>query len=108
MEKHTEDETGVDWRPDWQGADLARVRALEAEAAAKVGLFRRMRRELGLTQAETASLLATTQANISKMERREVLDLAALRVLAASRQGRLKLTLELEGGRSVDLSPELA
>ncbi|WP_082445888.1 helix-turn-helix domain-containing protein [Sphingomonas sp. Leaf20] len=103
-------EVGVDWRPQWEGADLARVEKLEAEANRSVSAFRNFRKMIGLTQVQVAELLNTTQANVSKMEKRRSLDMGVIISLASAKNIKVDIKLTMENGESVDfedLAPSL-
>ena len=102
MERIRDKEVGIDWHPQWEGADLAEVERLEREAL-ELNFLRNLRKELGLTQLELAKILHITQAGVSKIENRRTLDISVLRSLAESQEAQLRMSLDLPDGRSIDL-----
>lgn len=106
MEKIKDKEIGIDWRPAFEGADLRHVERLEAEAASSFALMRKTRQALNVTQAELAAQLETTQAAVSKMEKRGAVDVNTLQALAALRNAKLSISMELPDGRHVKLLEE--
>lgn len=73
--------TEIDWRPELSASRAARVQTLQARYENAGSIFKKIRERLGLTQVEAARRLSTTQANVSKVEKRETLDLAQIRKL---------------------------
>ncbi|KXU30930.1 hypothetical protein A0J57_14005 [Sphingobium sp. 22B] len=65
-----------------QPRDRGRVDALKAQLAPGASMFRAMREKLGLTQVQAALRLQTSQANVSKMEKRPTADLSQIQKLA--------------------------
>ncbi|MEA1015156.1 helix-turn-helix transcriptional regulator [Sphingosinicella sp. LY1275] len=73
----------VDWQPELSPERRERVaRHLERFAAAAT-MFKRARQELGLSQVEAAARLGTTQANVSKIEKRHTAEVGQLEKLVA-------------------------
>ena len=72
----------TEWRSNLGADSRARVDALKAELAAGASLFRAMRERLGLTQVQAAMRLHTSQANVSKLEKKPTADLAQISKLA--------------------------
>jgi transcriptional regulator with XRE-family HTH domain len=70
----------------------------EAPAAAIGPSLRRLREQRGLTQAELAARLDTTQSEVSKLERRADARLSTVRSYVAALGGRLLLTARFPGG----------
>jgi DNA-binding XRE family transcriptional regulator len=102
MKRTRDKEVGIDWHPQWEGANLAEVERLEHEAL-ELNFLRNLRKELGLTQIDLARILHITQAGVSKIENRKTLDLSVLTSLAESQDAHLKMSLDLPDGRSIDL-----
>src|SRR5690349_1058290 len=92
-----------EWRPDWSQGDLEEIERLKAELRLAKPIVRRLRKELGLSQAEAAEILETTQSNVSKIEARADPPLSVLRRLIESRGGRLALTAVFGDGREIEL-----
>jgi transcriptional regulator with XRE-family HTH domain len=82
---------------------VAHERAIEMLRATPLG---ELRRALEMTQEEIASILGTTQANISQMERRGDMYLSTLREYVAALGGELEITARFPGGelRLIQLS----
>jgi DNA-binding XRE family transcriptional regulator len=92
-----------EWHPDWSHSDLEEIERLKAELRQAKPIVRRLRKELGLSQAEAAEILETTQSNVSKIEARPDPTLSVLRRLVESRGGRLALTAVFHDGREISL-----
>lgn len=92
-----------EWRPDWSQGDLEEIERLKAELRQAKPIVRRLRKELGLSQAEVAEILETTQSNVSKIEAKTDPPLSVLRRLIESRGGRLAVTATLSDGREIEL-----
>ena len=92
-----------EWRPDWSQGDLEEIERLKAELRAAKPIVRRLRKELGLSQAEAAEILETTQSNVSKIEAKTDPPLSVLRRLIESRGGRLAVTAVFGDGREIQL-----
>lgn len=60
--------------------------------------MRRVRKLLGLTQAEVAALLDVTQSNVSKIEMKGDPSLSILARMAEAKNKKLGLTLESDDG----------
>lgn len=71
-----------EWRSTLDAGARAKVDALKAQIAPGASMFRAMRERLGLTQVQAALRLRTTQANVSKMEKRPTADLGQIQKLA--------------------------
>jgi len=92
-----------EWRPAWGEEDLAEIERLKAELRRLSPIVRRLRQELGLSQAEAARILDTTQSNVSKIEAKHDPTLSVLRRLMESRRGRLVVFGVLPDGREIPL-----
>lgn len=92
-----------EWQPDWSREDLEEIERLKAELRQARPIVRRLRKELGLSQAEAAEILETTQSNVSKIEAKADPPLSVLRRLIESRGGRLALTAVFGDGREISL-----
>jgi len=99
----------VEWRPDlepdWTPEDEAEVQRLVAELRRSPPVVRRLRQGLGLSQAEAARVLRTTQSNVSKLDAKTDPKLSVLRRLVESRGGTLEIRAVLPDGRAIHLSP---
>ena len=99
----------VEWRPDlgpdWGPEDEAEVERLMAELRGARPVVRRLRQALGLSQAEAAAILGTTQSNVSKIEAKTDPTLSVLRRLIESRGGKLEVRAVLPDGREIPLVP---
>lgn len=71
------------WRPQLSPERQARIAAHRDRFAGAATMFRAARQELGLSQVEAAARLGTTQANISKIEKRSTTEIGQLERLAA-------------------------
>jgi DNA-binding XRE family transcriptional regulator len=92
-----------EWQPDWSQGDLDEIERLKAELREAKPIVRRLRKELGLSQAEAAEILETTQSNVSKIEAKADPPLSVLRRLVESRGGRLALIATFGDGREISL-----
>lgn len=92
-----------EWRPAWGEEDQAEIERLKAELRRLSPIVRRLRQELGLSQAEAARILETTQSNVSKIEARHDPALSVLSRLIESRGGRLVVSGILPDGREIPL-----
>ena len=92
-----------EWRPDWSQGDLAEIERLKAELRQAKPVVRRLRKELGLSQAEVAEILETTQSNVSKIEAKTDPPLSVLRRLIESKGGRLHMTAVFKNGKEIPL-----
>ncbi|WP_174273636.1 helix-turn-helix domain-containing protein [Sphingomonas bacterium] len=93
----------IEWRPELSAERLARVERHMERFARAGSLFRSIRERLGLTQVEAALRLGTTQANVSKLEKRPTADLAQLSKLAANSRYKVVLVLRSETEQEKDL-----
>ena len=94
------DETGdlVPWDAELSQEGLAYAARLRAELEPQISLVKRLRTALGLTQVEAARILAVTQANVSKIERRDDPTLSVLARMVEARGGKLRLEIETAEG----------
>lgn len=76
----------LEWNPTFDAEGEAKVAAYQQEFVKGGELFRQVRDMLGMTQNQVAMLLQTTQANVSKAEKRASLDVDQLRSLAAQKE----------------------
>lgn len=76
-------DTAEEWQPELSPERQARVAAHRDRFAGAATMFRKARQELGLSQVEAALRLSTTQANISKIEKRATTEIGQLEKLAA-------------------------
>jgi DNA-binding transcriptional regulator YiaG len=97
-------EEAQEWRPAWNEEDRAEIERLKAELRRFSPLVRRLRQDLGLSQAEAARILGTTQSNVSKLEAKHDPTLSVLRRLIESQGGRLVVYGILPDGREIPLS----
>lgn len=88
-----QDIEGIEWRPRLSAERRARVERQRQRFARAGSLFRAIRERIGLTQVEAALRLGTSQANVSKLERRPSADLAQLAKLAADSDYEVVLVL---------------
>ena len=56
------------WKPKWSAKDKEQIDALVIEIGQRASALQALRKELGLSQAELAEILQTTQSNVSTME----------------------------------------
>jgi ribosome-binding protein aMBF1 (putative translation factor) len=98
----------VEWRPDlgpdWTPEDEAEVERLVAELRRARPVVRKLRQALGLSQAEAARILETTQSNVSKIEAKTDPTVSVLRRLIESRGGKLEVRAVLPDGREIPLA----
>jgi DNA-binding XRE family transcriptional regulator len=92
-----------EWRPAWGEGDRAEIERLKAELRRLSPVVRRLRQELGLSQAEAAKILETSQSNVSKIEAKHDPALSVLRRLIESRGGRLVVRGIMPDGRQIPL-----
>lgn len=74
----------VTWQPELAPKRKARVAAHHDRFASAATMFKKARQELGLSQVEAATRLGTSQANISKIEKRLTAEIGQLEKLAAN------------------------
>lgn len=103
MTKSNIDPTSVDWRPVWKGADLEEYNRLCANFRSQVASFRALRRALGLSQADAAKRLVTSQSNVSKIEAKSDLSLSSLRKLLGD-DGELRIVAHLKNGSDIEFA----
>lgn len=98
----------IEWRPDrgpdWTAEDEAEVERLVAELRRARPVVRKLRQALGLSQAEAARILGTTQSNVSKIEAKTDPTLSVLRRLIESQDGKLEVRAVLPDGREICLT----
>ena len=93
----------LEWRPDWSPDDWEEIERLKGELRRERPVVRRLRQALGLSQAEAASILDTTQSNVSKIEAKQDPTLSVLRRLIESQGGKLEVRGILPDGREIQL-----
>lgn len=91
------------WKPKWSAEDKKQIDALVVEIGERVSALHALRKELGLSQAELAKILNTTQSNVSKLEAGRDVRLATLKTLIESRGGHMKVVAEFDG-REIELA----
>jgi DNA-directed RNA polymerase specialized sigma24 family protein len=87
----------VEWKPEWKGKDLEYYEQVRGQLEPAVSMLRSVRELLGLSQAEVAEILRTTQSNVSKMEGRADTGVGLLSKLMQSKGGSLKIVAEFGG-----------
>jgi hypothetical protein len=87
----------VEWRPEWTGEDLEYYRQVRSEVEPAISMLRSVRELLGLSQAEAAEILSTTQSNVSKMEARSDTGVGLLGQLMRAKGGSLRIVAEFDG-----------
>jgi ribosome-binding protein aMBF1 (putative translation factor) len=92
-----------EWRPAWGEEDRAEIERLKAELRRLSPIVRRLRQELGMSQADAAKVLDTTQSNVSKIEAKHDPALSVLRRLVESCGGRLVVRGVMSDGREISL-----
>jgi predicted transcriptional regulator len=90
------DEDLVDWRPDWTEAEQSDVEASIVAIKKNISAMRTLREAMGLSQADFAKLMDTTQSNVSKMEASPNLRLSSLRKAIESRGGALTVVARID------------
>ncbi|MCD2322988.1 helix-turn-helix domain-containing protein [Sphingomonas sp. IC-56] len=100
----THETKGAAWRRELEGADLQRYERVKAEFVEGADLFRRARKALNMSQVETAKLLGTTQANVSKIENRSEPDLDALWRLSRAIGGSFSVSIKTPDGEILEYS----
>jgi DNA-binding XRE family transcriptional regulator len=86
------------WEPQLSAEAREHIERLRAELEPRIALMRELRRALGLTQVEVATLLGVTQSNVSKIEVKGDPSLSILARMAEAKGKRLRLALESEAG----------
>jgi predicted transcriptional regulator len=94
----------LEWRPDWSPEDWEEIERLKEDLRRARPVARRLRQALGLSQAEAATILETTQSNVSKIEAKQDPTLSVLRRLIESQGGKLIVRAVLPDGREIALS----
>lgn len=93
----------AEWRPEWDGDQLARRERIREAYAAEVSVMRAVRKALDLSQVETAKILETTQSNVSKLERGDP-SISVLRRMAEAKGGSVKITLTSAEGEELAIA----
>jgi ribosome-binding protein aMBF1 (putative translation factor) len=96
--------SALEWHPDWSREDWEEIERLKGELRQARPVVRRLRQALGLSQAEAAIALETTQSNVSKIEAKQDPSLSVLRKLIESQGGKLVVRAVLPDGKEVALS----
>lgn len=99
-------EQGIDWRPDLKGKDLDEYERLRAELAPQISLMRKLRSAMGLSQAEVAELLGTTQSRVSKIEARSEPKLSAIARMATAKGATVRLVVQTKTGDELSFNVE--
>jgi DNA-binding XRE family transcriptional regulator len=94
----------IEWRPEWEGDDLAYFERARAAGQSAASAFRKVREELGLTQIEVAQLLGITQSNVSKIEAKTGFDLTALAQLVHAKGGTMQISISLGEKKKLKLT----
>ena len=89
-----DDETFIEWRPDWTPEEQAQVDEGVLALRRRISLLKALRERLGLSQLELSEILETTQSNVSKMEAKADPRLSVIRKLVEHQGGRLKIVAE--------------
>jgi ribosome-binding protein aMBF1 (putative translation factor) len=93
----------IEWLPDWSPEDRAEIERLKEGLRKSRPIVRRLRQSLGLSQAEAAAILETTQSNVSKIEAKRDPTVSVLRRLLEAKGGRLQVTALLADGTELKL-----
>lgn len=96
-----EQEYLVEWKPDLTPeaeAHLARLHSEIEPLVAQAALMRRIRKSLGMSQAELAEALQVTQSNVSKMELKDDPPLSVIAGMVKARGGKLRIEIETAEG----------
>lgn len=80
-----------DWRPALSPEEEAQVAEGVVALKARVSLLRTLRERIGLTQAELAEILETSQSNVSKIEAKDDPYVSTLRKVIEAKGGKLKV-----------------
>lgn len=91
------------WKPELSAEQQATVDALVVDIGQRVSALQALRKELGMSQAELATILQTTQSNVSKLEAGRQLRINTLKTLVESQGGHLKVVAEFDG-REIELA----
>lgn len=103
MTKSNIDQKTVDWRPEWEGDDLKKFNEYRDGFRAQAASFRELRNALGLSQAEAAARLGTSQSNVSKIEAKADPSISTLQKLLGA-DGELRLVAHLKDGTDLEIS----
>ncbi|UYH56187.1 helix-turn-helix transcriptional regulator [Qipengyuania sp. SS22] len=102
MTKSNFDQGTVDWRPDWEGDDQKRFSKYRDSFRFQGASFKELRNALGLSQADAAARLATSQSNISKIEAKSDPSISTLKKLLGV-DGEMKLVFTLRDGNDLEI-----
>ena len=91
------------WKLALTPEQKAKVDEMDAELGRRISALQALRKELGLSQAELATILQTTQSNVSKLEAGRELRINTLKTLVESQGGHLKVVAEFDG-REIELA----
>ena len=97
-------EEAVEWTPVLDDARKAAADAVRDRLVEGAGVFRNVRRILGLTQIEAAARMSITQAGYSKAERRALADVEQLRRLVEGSGYEVVIALR-KGDELVEIRP---
>ncbi len=86
-----------------EGSARTRFNKLRDAALPSVSLIKTLREELALSQADIAEILGVSQPSVSQLESRRDLRLSVLSRIVAAQGGRVKVVVDLEDGRSIEL-----
>ena len=93
------------WREVRRGDDASPESAALRDAVSDALALAEIREGRGLTQVDVAQLLRTSQASVSKLERREDLYLSTLRGFVEALGGKLELSAVFPEGRIAIATP---
>lgn len=86
------------WKMDMTPEEEAYAEELRTVTRRQLSFMRDFRKALGLTQVQVADLLATTQSNVSKIEKAGDVQILSIVQLARACHKRIKITVENEAG----------
>jgi DNA-binding XRE family transcriptional regulator len=86
-----------------EGSTRKELEELRARLLPSISLIRSLREELSLSQAEIADILGVSQPSVSQLEARRDLKLSVLKKIVAAKGGSVKVVIELEEGRRIEL-----
>jgi predicted XRE-type DNA-binding protein len=92
------------WTPEWTGEDLALSQAMRADLDQALNAMQQLREELNLSQAEIATLLQTTQSNVSKIEAKADPRLSQIRRIVEGCGGKLHVVASFADGRQLKVA----
>ncbi len=85
------------WKPKLTAKQQAHVDALDVEIGRNVSLLQALRKQVGLSQAELASILKTSQSNVSKLEGGRQVPIDVYRRLIEAKGGTLEVVAKIDG-----------